>query len=210
MELPNLRNAGSMPHEQTVTTSCSAQSCFSLESASHPASRFSTRLPPTLTGDAIRNLSPFITLTWLLLCRSVFNENSHKIKTEPRKERKMINILKQNEIQLRDGWGAVALFQKKKIWLKTLAKVSKAFLWISNISLGYFLLIIFRGRNAFLLRYAFRVHCPPALKHLSETGFEVVEWKIWCKEACKEIKLWLERAFGISSDESSNLQNNST
>ena len=57
----------------------------------------------------IRDLSPFITLTLLLLFRSVFNENSHEIKAEPRKEQRMINVLKQNAIQFRDGWAAVAL-----------------------------------------------------------------------------------------------------
>lgn len=48
---------------------------------------------------------------------------------------------------------------------------------------------------------------PLQLEHLSKTGFKVVEWGIWCTEAHREIKLWLDRVFRNSLDESLNLQN---
>lgn len=45
------------------------------------------------------------------------------------------------------------------------------------------------------------------LEHFSKTDFKVMGWGAWYKEASREIKMQLDRAFRISLDESLNLQN---
>ena len=89
-----------IPAQHLIAISSSSRTISQLEFAFHPASQFSL----SQTGDAIRNLSPFITLTWVLLFRADFDENFHEIKAELRKEQRMINVLEQNELHFHDGW----------------------------------------------------------------------------------------------------------